>query len=341
MNRNELFAAVASTPNLPPIIVNSYTKFLLQLVSPTYPSSRVNVPSMTHSSAGIYLFQFVAENLQLLLTNSVMNSETLACVQAGRTDVNLWHGALKPIAVAMEICRRCVSGEFCPFGAMMLYGDNRFDVLVAGIMQLVRSVPPEYFKQFQKLGSALHYLLRSIHEVGVLSPFAQMDTEDHLFLIARALEVVTDVDEKAVITSHALNYLSFIGGLYPDVVRLRRGQPDPEHRNAASRSIRHVREAVARKLIDQTTLWDDLVIAAMSVVTTQDRGLSPAAATVFPIFEADPSKWQQYRNHLINTYPPAKQQRVAELVDSLGGNVATSDSFFSNLVTFRMAIRTV
>ena len=91
--------------------------------------------------------------------------------------------------------------------------------------------------------------------------------------------------------------------------------------------------------MDQEGLFDELVIAAMNGVTTQDRGLSPAASTVFPIFEADPGKWQQYRGHLIGLYAPSKRAKVLELLDNLGGNVASSDSFFSNLVTFRMGIR--
>jgi hypothetical protein len=341
MERGEIFSAVAATPNLPPIITNSYLKFLLELVMPAMPSSRVNVPSMTHSSMGIYLFQFVAENLQQVLTNTVMTSQALVAVQNGASEGDVWHGALKPITTAMEICRRCVSGEFCPFGAMVLYGDNRFDMMVNGLLNMVKTVPPPYFKQFVKLGAALQYLLRTIHETSVLSPFAVLDVDCLLFLVARSLEVIADVDEKAVVTSHALNFLSFVGGLFPEVQRLRRGSPPSVHRNAPGQSTRQVKEAVAQKLQNVTTLWDDLVLGAMSVVTTQDRGLSPAASTVFPIFECDPGRWQNYRAHLINSYPPAKQPRVAELLDNLGGNVTTADSFFSNLVSFRMAIRQV
>uniref|UniRef100_A0A7S1MEX9 Uncharacterized protein n=1 Tax=Neobodo designis TaxID=312471 RepID=A0A7S1MEX9_NEODS len=340
MERDELMSSLSSNPGLPPIIVNSFNKFLLQLVQPNYPSSRVNIPPMAHSAAGIHLFQFVSSHLQNLITNSVMRSNVLQALQAGQPDSNdTWHAALKPIQVSMEIVRRCVAGEFCPFGAMMLYGDNRFDVLFCGIISVIRTIPSEYYKQFGKLSASLQYLLRTINEVGLLSPFAALPVEDLLALIARSLEVVSDADEKATVTSHALNFLSLIGSLYPDVVRIRTNAPDPHHRNSPSRSGLRYRDEIARKLADQESLFDDLVIAAMNVVTTQDRGLSPAASTVFPIFETDPGKWQQYRGHLIGQYAPAKQAKVLELLDNLGGNVASSDTFFSNLVTFRMGIR--
>jgi hypothetical protein len=338
LERGSLFEALSKTADLAPVIIHSLFKFLLQLVTPSYPCSRVNVPSASHNPTGVFLFQFVAGNLQNVM-QTLMASPAREQLAAGQSVEQVYPRFLKPLKVLMDIARRCVTGDFCPFGVMQLYGDTKFDEIVVGVVRLVQCVPQDLYREYVKLGAALGSVLRTLTEGQAFTPFVSMATADIMFVTQYCIKVVSDTEQKAPQLSNALNFLAFIASLYAPVRRLRAGEAALDAVASPSRASRGIKEQVAKLLVAETGVWDDIVIAAMNVVTMQERGLSPAAAAVFPIFECDPTMWGQYKQFLLTSYPPDKQDRVVELLNNLGSDVTSNEKFFSNIVTFRMAIK--
>jgi len=341
MERRNAIATVAAMTAPPYAVTSSLMKFLLQLVTPNYPSGRVNVPHTSHSPVGVYLFQFVASTLQTAL-RGLLTPTLQQSLQLGQAPTDVWPRLLKHLRNAMEICRRCVQGEFCPFGAMQLYGDTLFDDVVTLVFKITRLVPERLFKEYQKLGVSSTLLLRTMNDGGAVTPFAAMSSDELLFLITHALRVVADVDEQSQVVVNALQFLSFISSLFPLVQRYESASASPgSPSHSPTRALKMAKELVAQKLVGQQSLWHSIVTACMNVITLQDRGLSPATSCLFPIFQNDPSAWELFRQQLLLQYHSSKHDKVVELLTKLCSDVSSQDKFFSNVVTFRMGIRSL
>lgn len=337
LERQEVFLAVAKAVR-GPALLSSFMKFLLQLVSPPPHHSKVQVPGSHHNPAGIYLFQFVATMAQSVLSG--LEGPTLTT----GTDlpIELYPTALKPLAVAMDICRRCVTGEFCPFGAMQLYGDTKFEDTVVGIIRMLRVYPADVFRQFPKVHLAFNALLRAIIEHKVYVPLTHMTYEELLFVIDYAMQSAENVDEKSMVLSGSLTVLSFFASIFGDIRRQRNGLSTMGSPSSPSRALRCSVEVIAKTMSEggaDDSIFQRIVVAAMSVVNLQDRCLSNASSCVFPIFEADPQMWEQYSQHLVASHPAEKQEKVSALLRELGSGVTTADKFFTNIISFRMGMR--
>lgn len=105
------------------------------------------------------------------------------------------------------------------------------------------------------------------------------------------------------------------------------------------RSTRLAREALARTLEPFSSLWERLISVAMNVIVCQDRALSVSCAVVYPIFETHPPFWFSFVEGFVGTYPERKQGTVREALSALSHAAESQDKFFSEVFTFRQAMR--
>ncbi|KPA74193.1 hypothetical protein ABB37_09450 [Leptomonas pyrrhocoris] len=105
------------------------------------------------------------------------------------------------------------------------------------------------------------------------------------------------------------------------------------------RSTRLAREALARTLEPFSSLWERLISVAMNVIVCQDRALSVSCAVVYPIFETHPPFWFSFVENFVRTYPDRKQNTVREALSTLSHAAESQDKFFSEVFTFRQAMR--
>lgn len=351
MERAHIFARLAQNAN-PPIITISLLRFVIELVTPPTSYGRLHIPSSSHSAAGVLLFKFIAEVMRNVLTCSI-NDEMVQRVSSGGHVDNAYTFMLKPIFLCMIGMKRCITGDFVPFGAMALYQDSCYDDTVVGMCRLLAVFPLYLFSQYTKATTAVMDLLRAMTDQEVYSPLAAMNEEDILTLVEFALVIASDTETPSGPLLHALSFLQFIAGLIRECKTLmeerQRGAHNmgtPSHSQAAShtgrsmnKSNRHTRARIAEVLVNMPNLWNRLVDVAMNIVTFQDRALSACCEIVFPIFDADTVFWNAYSEKFINNYPVEKQGEAGKALAALGNAATTKEKFFSEIFVFRSTLR--
>eukprot|EP00658_Telonema_sp_P-2_P066808 TRINITY_DN55774_c0_g1_i1.p1 TRINITY_DN55774_c0_g1~~TRINITY_DN55774_c0_g1_i1.p1 ORF type:complete len:291 (-),score=51.70 TRINITY_DN55774_c0_g1_i1:350-1222(-) len=285
-----------------------------------------------------------------VLTCSI-NDDMVQRVSSGGHVDNAYTFMLKPIFLCMICMKKCISGDFVPFGAMALYNDTCYDDTVVGMCRLLAVFPLYLFSQYTKATSAVMDLLRVMTDQEVYSPFAAMNHEDILTLVEFALAIAADTETASGPLLHSLSFLQFIAGLIKECKTLmeerQNGGVSPSQSQAAasqsgrsmSKSNRHVRNRIADVLINMPNLWGRLVDCAMNIVTCQDRALSACCEIVFPIFDADTVFWSQYSEKFITNYPAEKQEEAGKALMNLGNAATTKEKFFSEIFVFRSTLR--
>ena len=373
LERSQTFYALAATANQPTVTI-SLLRFVGELVNPPTAYGRVNVSAATHSATGVLLFKFVAQMVQNVLTSSI-NDQMIAKVESGTCNADVaYEYMLKPIFLCMQTVRRCINGDFVPFGAMTFYRDPVYDDTVVGMCRLLAVFPLYLFTFYPKVTAEAMDLLRSMTESQVFSPLACMNQSDLVTLIEFAIAIATNIDTKISPLLHSLGFLGFIAGLVKPTKALlekrqaaamgtpQLGGVSPSHgpigmaptagqtdgnsaggsaTSALLRSSRHVKEKIAERLVDMPNLWGRLITTAMNIVVCQDRGLSACSQVVFQIFEADPIFWTNFANEFVLSYREEKRQAVAEAITALGNASDTQDKFFSEIFVFRSTIRKI
>ncbi|KAG5501972.1 hypothetical protein JKF63_04243 [Porcisia hertigi] len=110
---------------------------------------------------------------------------------------------------------------------------------------------------------------------------------------------------------------------------------------AAPRATRLARETLARTLEPFNSLWERLISVAMNVIVCQDRALSVSCAVVYPIFEVHPPFWYSFVDNFVLIYPERKRPMVREALSTLSHAAESQDKFFSEVFTFRQAMRSL
>lgn len=378
LERSQTFYALSQNAN-PPMVTISLLRFICELVTPPTTYGRVNVSAASHSATGVLLFKFVAQMIQNVLTNAI-NDTMIAKVESPNCSRDMAYDyMLKPIFVCTQALRRCINGDFVPFGAMAFYQDPVYDDTVVGLCRLLAVFPLYLFTHYPKVPTEAMDFLRSMAEIQVFSPLACMNQSDLITLIEFAIAIATNIETKVSTLLHALSFLGFIAGLVkptkelleqrrnaamgtPQLRRNPDGSVSPAHLpaiptmsaptlglasndvNSASsmvRSSRHIKQKIAEKLIDIPEIWGRLIQTAMNIVVLQDRGLAACSQVVFQIFEADPIFWNEFAENFVMSYPMDKREAVAKAVTELGNASETQDKFFSEIFVFRATIRKI
>ncbi|ORC92870.1 uncharacterized protein TM35_000021960 [Trypanosoma theileri] len=105
------------------------------------------------------------------------------------------------------------------------------------------------------------------------------------------------------------------------------------------RFAREVREQLAALLVPYEDLWQRLITVAMNIIAFRDRAVSASSAVVFPIFEAHPPFWFGFMDQFVASFPERKQSAVREALSVLTHAGETQEKFFSEVFTFRQALR--
>eukprot|EP00796_Vickermania_ingenoplastis_P003948 gene3948-2811_t len=111
------------------------------------------------------------------------------------------------------------------------------------------------------------------------------------------------------------------------------------NRTGSARSLRSVRRDLARLLEPIQGLWTALIRVAMNIIVTQDRAISCSCGVVFPIFETHPPFWFEFVEGFVQSYPSAKQAVVRDALALLSNAGTTSETFFSEVFSFRQKMR--
>ena len=338
LERSAAFSTLASSAaELNVIVVSSLMKFTLQLVTPANHMQSVNVSSHSHNAMGIYLFQFVSG-----IVKGVAGTLPSRTAVTWSSEGEYYKRSLKQVYSSVEILHRCVTGDFCPFGAMQLYGDNSFDDVTVGVLSLLQQLPWSYLNEYPKVVNSVVTLLKALADNAVLTPFAAMDATLLSWCITFTVQLVDDVSTKSNMLINALQFLTFVTSLFPDVKRLQSGAPSLASPTSPGRITSRTKERIASAIVNMSPPpWEAIVLSAMRVITEQDRALSGAAHTVFPLFEASADLWRSYARYFESQHPTAKRQRVDEMLTALSNNVISSDRFYNNVVNFRAAVRTL
>jgi hypothetical protein len=304
------------------------------------------------------LFKFLCRMLQDVLAVTITDAQ-LQQVSGGSIPDGVYRHLLKPLWLSMDIVKKCLHGDFVPFGAMQLYKDDCFEVTVLGIFRMMSVFPFGLFRQYTKASFAVLDLLRSMTELHVISPLASMSADELSHTIQFAIFVCSDIDTSTGALLHGLSFLSFIAQLVGTVKVMvtspsltpadlsGAGSPGSGCSTASSaakgspRSSRRLREAIAKTLAPHTDLWTTLIHTAMSVIVCQDRALSVCCSVVYPIFEADPGFWYQFANEFVSTYPERKQAAVQTALSELSNAGESQDKFFAEVFVFRNKMRSL
>ena len=349
---SDVFYAIAGAPSLPSAITDSLLKLLRQLVTPPRQTgSRLNIPSMCHSPSGLLLMQLcmrivhdVLNGLRCPPVPTAGGDGEAATVTSSEAD-HIYETYLKHVQTAMNIARLCVTGDFCPFGAMALYGDTRFADAVAGIVRMMSAVPIKLIKEFSAVAGTLSQLLSCLVSHQLVTPFITMGPDEVQFVIRFALSVVGDTETRTQDLAVALDFLGWVASTRPVIERDDptggRGTVQP----AASPRymMRQARWIFGRKLASLgMDIYDLIAMAAMDVVTSQDRCMPQASSCAYPIFDADAGAFRRYTEYLVGQYARSfHRERVQQLLAELAADVPTQERFFSKLVEFRGALRTL
>ncbi len=336
VERSQIFIQLSQT-GTSPLVVISLLRLLKQLVSPNR-SGRVNLPSACHCPSGVILFKFIAQCVQNIISVNLNPERLQIFKQGGPIPDGAYTMLLKPVFLSMQICKNCVTGEFCPFGAMAMYNDSTFDTLVVGLFRFLAAFPFTLFQQYHKASAAFADLLRTLVESQITSPLAAMDSGDFVAIIQLCLNLADDVDTKTATLLYTLQFLAFIAGLYRLVLRQLSGQPRSPTLSPTKSSTRH-NETIAALVAPFTDLWIHLACRTMSIVQTQDRALSAVNSVVFPLFDANSEIWNAYCLTIMEAAPSEKRPELQKLLLELAQGLSASDRFFSALFTFRSKIR--
>ncbi|KAH9577858.1 hypothetical protein LSM04_007921 [Trypanosoma melophagium] len=109
--------------------------------------------------------------------------------------------------------------------------------------------------------------------------------------------------------------------------------------NRPPRYAREVREQLAALLVPHEDLWQRLITVAMNIIAFRDRAVSASSAVVFPIFEAHPPFWFGFMDQFVTSFPERKRAAVREALSALTHAGETQEKFFSEVFTFRQALR--
>ena len=248
----------------------------------------------------------------------------------------------------MESMRKCIHGDFVPFGAMTYYADTSFDDTIGGLFRLLIVFPAFFFTQYKKVGFAAMDLLRSMTECQVFTPLASISGEDIVALVHLTITICNESDTQTSTLLYGMSFLAFIAGLIPlvkKVVQEATGTPTSAMRaqsmKAQSRSSQRIKESIARSIAPHSSIWSSMIACAMGVITNQDRALSVASQVVFPIFEEEPSFWFEFTQTFLQGYPEAKRRGVNEALGTLANAAESQEKFFSEVFVFRTRIRAV
>jgi hypothetical protein len=277
-----------------------------------------------------------------------ITNEKIAQVQQNAQQVDgAYQTMLKPLMLCMESMRKCIHGDFVPFGAMTYYADTSFDDTVAGLFRLLTVFPAFYFTQYKKVGFAAMDLLRSLTECQVFTPLASLSGDGVVALVHLSIAVCNESDTQTATLLYGMSFLSFIAGLVPLVKRVVQeaaGTPQLQAAiplKAQSRCTQRIKESIARAVAPHSSIWSMMISCAMGVITNQDRALSVASQVVYPIFEAEPSFWFEFTQAFLQTYPEAKRTAVNEALGALANAAESQEKFFSEVFVFRSKIRAV
>jgi hypothetical protein len=326
-------------------VVISLLRFVSELVTASR-MGKVNLPTSCHSPSGVLLFKFVCNIVQAILGVCITN-EKIAQVQQGHQVDGAYQMMLKPLLLCMEAMRKCIHGDFVPFGAMTYYSDSSFDDTVGGLFRLLTVFPVCFFTQYKKVGFAAMDLLRSMTEGQVFTPLASMSGGEIVALINLTVTICNESDTQTSTLLYGMSFLSFIAGLIQLVKRVvQEASGTPSMRpaqplKAQSRSSQRIKENIARSIAPHSAIWSSMISCAMEVITNQDRALSVASQVVFPIFEAEPSFWFEFTQGFLQGYPEGKRHAVNEALGVLANAAESQEKFFSEVFVFRTRIRAV
>ena len=321
----------------------SLLRFTSELVTASR-MGKVNLPTSCHSPSGVLLFKFVCNIIQTVLGVSITNDKILQVQQGVQVD-GAYQMMLKPLLLCMEAMRKCIHGDFVPFGAMTMYNDTSFDDTVSGLFRLLTVFPAFFFTQYKKVGFAAMDLLRSMTEGQVFTPLAAMSGDEVVALIHLTVTICNESETQTSTLLYGMSFLSFIASLIQLVKRaVQETSGTPSMRpaqplKAQSRSSQRIKDTIARAIAPHSSIWSLMISCAMGIITNQDRALSVASQTVYPIFEAEPSFWFEFTETFLQSYPEGKRGSVSDALGALANAAESQEKFFSEVFVFRNRIR--
>ncbi|RNF07815.1 hypothetical protein TraAM80_03095 [Trypanosoma rangeli] len=346
------------------VVVNALIRFLCEVVSASK-HGRFHVKSDSNSVTGLMLFVVLCEVIEKL-EETAFADYRIAALGGSSSD---YEKTLKPWMISMDIMRKCVQGFFVPFGAMIYYNDKRYESNAFLLVRKLTMVEPSVFKERPKFTLVALDLLQSMTDGNLYFPLTHLESDGLLKLVDVVINICEDLDTSPDTLSYGLGFLVFIASLVREVKvilatpNLQSSEvsvapppaslphtfsqslpsPSPASRGAhGSPTLRFtlkVKEELARMLAPHQDLWHRLISVAMGIIVFRDRATNMGSRVVYPIFEAHPPFWYNFVEQFVASYPERKQLGVREALSILTNAVESQEKFFSEVFTFRQAMR--
>ncbi|RNF18276.1 uncharacterized protein Tco025E_04555 [Trypanosoma conorhini] len=362
--RSQPFLSVLDKAADSTIVVNALLRLLCEVVTANK-YGLFHVRSSSNSAMGLVFFDSVC-GVMRKLEATVFSDYHMASLCGSTAE---YEKTLKPWMLCMDIMKKCVQGSFVPFGAMIYYNDKSYENNALRLVRKLTMVDPSMFRERPKITNVALELLRSMVEEHLYFPLARLESDELLKLVEIVINICEDVDAPTDVLMYGLGFLTFIarrvqevkaifvtpnlqpaeGGAAPPPVSLSHSfpqsipSPSPASRGVqgppTSRYLREADEEIARRLAPHHDLWPRLISVAMGVIAFRDCAASISSGVVYPIFEAHPPFWYNFVEQFVESYPERKQQGVREALSILTNASETQEKFFSEVFTFRQALR--
>lgn len=364
---SHVFLSVVDSGAESSVVVTALMRFLCELVT-NGRCGRLNVPSSSNSAVGLMLFKSLCTLIEKV--EEVTFSDYHVAALSGLSTE--YDKTLKPWMLSMEIMKKCVQGSFVSFGAMLFYNDKTFENCALSLVRKLTHVGPNVFKEHVKFTAMALDLLRLLTEENLYFPLRHLKSDELVALVGTVILICEDVDTTSGVLLYGLSFLAFIAGLVQEVKAIvltpmllptEGNTPPPpappllhefvpninvsmtSPRGCQSRRLprfaQEVREQLARLLAPHQDLWQRLISLAMNIITFRDRAVSASSAVVYPIFEAHPPFWFGFVEQFVASYPEQQQAGVREALSLLTNASDSKEKFFSEVFSFRQAIRRV
>ncbi|EKF36106.1 hypothetical protein MOQ_002300 [Trypanosoma cruzi marinkellei] len=361
---SHVFVDVLNKAGESPVIVNALMRFLCELVV-TGRYGRFYLRPSGNSAVGLVLFVNLCGFIEKV-EEAVFSDYRIAALGESSSD---YEKSLKPWMLSMNIMTRCIRGSFVPFGAMMYYNDRKYENNAFHLVRKLTMLEANVFRERAKFTAAALDLLRSMTEEQLYFPLTHLESNELLKLVEIVVSVCEEADTPPDILLHGLSFLGFIAGLVRDVkVILFTPTMQPSSSGAAppplslshsfvpilsspspasragqstplSRLTRETNEKLARLLAPHQDLWQHLISVAMGIIAYRDHAVSASSGVVYPIFEAHPPFWYNFVEQFVASYPKRKQLGIREALSILTNASESQEKFFSEVFTFRQALR--